>query len=290
MSQHERPIDRLVAALRSDPIDLAGDLQEVRSRFARLGSQGIVPGEAKEYCTEIAGLPVLDLPGRAEGVVVFLHAGGYIAGSATSSFALSRRLAEITGRRVVSVDYRLAPEHPFPAARDDVLAVHRALVEETSRVAFVAASAGGGIALHALMEIRDRGEPLPRAVSLLSPFTDLTQRGSSYEWNSSIDPSLTLAGLAAGARAYAAPHPADLRPSPTNLRGIPPIQIQAGSREILLSDALDLAAAAAGADVHTALEVWPEMVHVFPTFAGVLDEGIAALRRIGAFLDDWMPG
>lgn len=288
--QHERPIDRVVAALRSDPVDLAGDLEEVRTRFAQLGSHGVAPGEVDKYLADIGGVAVLDIPGSAEGVIVFVHAGGYIAGSATSSFALSRRLTQITGRRVVSVDYRLAPEHPFPAARDDVIDVYRSLLEEAPSVAFVGASAGGGIALHALMELRDRGEPLPRAVVFLSPFTDLTQRGASYEWNASIDPSLSMEGLAAGVDAYGAPHPNQLRPTPTNLHGFPPTHVVAGSREILLSDALDLATAAAGAHVHTSLEVWPEMVHVFPTFAGVLDEGIVALQRIGAFLDDWMPG
>lgn len=292
MADGERPIDRVVAALRADPVDLAGDLVHVRARFEQLGARDPMSDGAESHRTDLGGVSVLDLPGpQAAGAVIFVHAGGFLAGSAAGSFALALRLARALERRVISVDYRLAPEHPFPAARDDVVAVLRAVAAEVGaeRVALVGASAGGGIGLHALREARDRGEALPAAVSLLSPFTDLTLGGASYEWNSARDPSLTRTGLAAGVRAYAADDPLELRPSARNLRGLPPLQIQAGSREILLSDSLDLATEAARADVHVSLDVWPDMVHVFPTFAGVLEEGMGALRGIGSFLERWIP-
>ncbi|WP_341578391.1 alpha/beta fold hydrolase [Microbacterium schleiferi] len=292
MTQGERPIDRVVAALRADPVDLADDLARVRARFEQLGERDPLATGAESYRARIGGVSVLDIPvSPSEAPVVFVHSGGFIAGSAAGSFALARRLADTVGRRVVSVDYRLAPEFPFPAARDDVIAVldtlGRGIAPE--RIAVVGASAGAAIALHALRELRDQGRGLPGAVSLLSPFTDLTLSGSSFAWNHVRDPSLTRSGLAAGARAYGASDSEGLRPTMTNLRGFPPLQVQVGSREILLSDSLDLVREAARADIPVSLEIWAEMVHVFPTFAAVLDEGATALRRIGTFLERWIP-
>jgi acetyl esterase/lipase len=291
MSGADKPIDRVIAALRANPIDFAGDVAELRRSFEAVGRR---PDPATDVFseTEIGGVPVLELPGDpSRGTVLFAHSGGYVAGSAAGSFGLAAGLAQVTGRRVVSVDYRLAPEHPFPAGRDDALAVYRGLLaagHAPAGIAFAGASAGAGLVLHAMQHLRDAGEPLPAAAVLLSPFSDLTVSGSSYALNAERDPSLTREGLAAAARHYAATGLAAERPSAAGLRGLPPLQVHAGSIEILLSDAVDLAAEAAAADVHVELEVWPGMVHVFPTFAALLPEGGEALHRVAAFVERWM--
>lgn len=287
-----RPIDLVIARLRADPIDFAGDITEVRRRFQALTRP---PGDDEATVQEsvMDGVPVLDTGAGVESsVVVFAHAGGYVAGSAAASLPLTLDLARATGRRVVSVDYGLAPEHPFPVARDEIVAVYEHLREAGTpahSIAFVGASAGGGLVLQAARAIRDRGSPLPAALAVLSPFSDLTLTGESVETNAARDPSLTRRGLAAAAAHYAATK-SDLAPDVDSLRRLPPLYVQVGSLEILLSDAIQLAARAGMADVHAVLEVWPGMVHVFPTFAAVLPEGVEALRRIGTHLDKWMPG
>lgn len=293
MGQQEKPIDGIIAALRAAPLDFAGDLDVVRERFERLGMRDLPGGAARGVHGEVGGVPIIDHiaeSGARSGVVIFVHAGGYVAGSAASSAALATRTASAARRRVVSVDYRLAPEHPFPAARDDVLAVYRGLLSEyrPGEIALVGASAGAGIVLQALMALRDAGEAIPAAGVLFSPFADLTLGGASYVFNAPRDPSLTPDGLRAAAAAYAVATPTTLAPTPEALRGLPPLQVHAGSIEILLSDSLAIADAGAEADVHVELHVWPGMVHVFPTFAAHLIEGRDALRMAGAFVDRWV--
>ncbi|MFV0434003.1 MAG: alpha/beta hydrolase [Leucobacter sp.] len=292
MNEPGRPVDAVIAAMRENPLDFAGDIPELRERFEALG---VRPDAAIHPFAEssIDGVPVLELVGDEQrGTVLFVHAGGYVAGSAAGSFGLAAALARESGRRVLSVDYSLAPEHPYPVARDEIVRVYEQLLcdgIDPRALSFVGASAGGGLVLQALQHLRDTGRPLPGAAALLSPFLDLTLSGQSYGWNADRDPSLTARGLAAAAAHYA-PSSADrgaLRPTPDSLRDLPPTQVHVGSIEILLSDSTDFAAAAAAADVRVELEVWPGMVHVFPTFAALLPEGVEALRRVGAFLDRW---
>lgn len=287
MAQDLAPVDAVVAALRANPLDFAGDLAELRERFDALGRR---PEGVEILSVEVDGIRVIELPGDpARGPVVFAHAGGYVAGTAESTLGLTASLARATGRRVLSVDYSLAPEHPFPTARDEVVRVYRALLADgvdPASVSFVGASAGGGLVVQALQHLRDSGVPMPGAAAVISPFSDLTLSGESFEANAHRDPSLTRSGLAAAAAHYCA-DPDAMAPTVASLRGLPPLQVHAGSIEILLSDATRLAARAAAADVHTTLEIWPGMVHVFPTFAALIPEGEQALRAIGAHLDRW---
>lgn len=296
MPEHEAPVDAVIAALRANPLDFEGSIPELRSEFERLGAS---PDPDASIEDVIGGIPVRRFPARqtaadgrrnpGSGVVLFLHSGGYVAGTALGSSGLAMALAAATGREVISVDYRLAPEAPYPAARDDTLCAYSGLLEDKDpgEIALVGASAGGGVVIHALMEMRERGLPIPGAAAVISPFVDLTLSGDSYERNADRDPSLTRRGLEAAASHYAASGRA-VDPAAWSLQGFPPIQIHVGSIEILLSDSVNLAARLASDDVHVELEVWPGMVHVFPTFSAKLVEGTEALERIGVHLDRWL--
>jgi len=294
MTESEDPVDLVSAALRANPLDFAGDIPDLRTRFERLGARPDAGASREEALGDVPARRFLPRgiaadAARRAGAVLFFHAGGYVAGSALGSSGLASALAAATGRPVISVDYRLAPEHPFPAARVDALTAYAALLDahDPGEIALVGASAGGGIVVQALMAMRERGLRMPGAAALVSPFVDLTASGGSYRINAERDPSLTRRGLVAAASHYAASGP-PVDPASASLAGFPPTQIHVGSIEILLSDSIGLAARLAEDDVHVELEVWPRMVHVFPTFAERLVEGTEALRRIGAHLDRWL--
>lgn len=224
-----------------------------------------------------------------DAALLYLHGGGYVVGTPTTGAALAVNIAQQSGMKVFSPDYRLAPEHPFPAALDDAVAVYRGMLDaglSPERIGVAGDSAGGGLGLALVVALRDAGLPVPGALGLVSPWADLTGGGDSV---------LTLAGcdpvfpeppqLFAFAEAYAADTPlADPRISPLNgnLTGLPPMLIQAGSREILLSDATRLAHKAQNAGVDVTLEVWDGMWHVFNMFANV-PEAQRANAALGAF-------
>jgi acetyl esterase/lipase len=192
--------------------------------------------------------------------------------------------------RVISVDYRLAPENPYPAALEDAVAVYRAVLEQTpaSQIAVSGESAGGGLAAALLLRLREASLLLPTAWVLLSPWVDLTLTGQSMTSKASVDPSvLTPEGLRIRVPDYlggADPVTPFISPIFADLTGLPPMLIQAGSHEILLDDAVRLAATAAAHDVEVTLQITPEVPHVFQAFAAILDEGKTALASAGAFL------
>lgn len=292
MTQESKPIDVIVAGLRRDPIDFTGDVEQIRSRIAGLHADAVPPDDVDQAKSRISGVPVLDLPGTGRaGAVIFAHGGGYVAGSAAGSHDLVARIGRVTGRRVVSVDYRLAPEHPYPAARDDLVSVYRGLLAEgcaPKELAFVGSSAGAALTLEALTFLRDSGDQLPAAAVLLSPLSDHSLSGASYAFNAARDPSLTKEGVAACVNHYRNGAEAFEPPNPDSYRGLPPLQVHVGSIEILLSDSIAVATAAASADVRVDLQVWPHMVHAFPTFAGQLGEGVEALEILGRFVLRWL--
>ena len=223
--------------------------------------------------------------------VLYLHGGAYQLGSPHTHRALPQTLAKGLHCDVYSLDYRLAPEHPLPAALDDALAAWRPLTEEPQAVhaSLLGDSAGGGLALALAVAIRDQALPAPRALALLSPWVDLRCVLGSHWRLAAADPLMTRAALRDAALAYLGEWPADdSRASPLlgQLSGLPPVLIQVGEHEILLDDSLALKAALQSAGVSVKLEVWRQMVHAWQHFAPQLPEASRAVAVVQSFLTD----
>jgi epsilon-lactone hydrolase len=279
--------------LRSGPFDLGGDPKEQRVIFEEIQTAHPLADDVKTAPETLGGVPVIgvDLAGtRPEDVILYFHGGAYTLGSATGSVGLASNLARNAGTRVVSVDYRLAPEHPYPAALEDAVAAYRGLLDSgvpAAHIALAGESAGAGLTVATLVALKAAKLPQPASAAVFSPWADLTLSGASMKEKAAVDPSLTPEGLRRRVTGYVAGHdPADGLISPVfaDLTGLPPLLIQAGSHEILLDDATRLAARAAAADVTVTLEVTPAVPHVFQGFAGLLEEADAALASAGAFI------
>ena len=251
-----------------------------------------VEGDVAVAHVVLGGVPALRLepPGASGAVLLYLHGGGYVIGSARSGAGLATALARRARAVAYSLDYRLAPEHPFPAALEDGLAAYRALLDAgggAHRVVVAGDSAGGGLALAVLVSARDEGLPQPAAVAVMSPWVDLTLVGESLETKEADDAIFDAADIAEYASRYLGGHdPADPHVSPllADLSGLPPLLVQVGTNEVLLDDSTRLAARAAAGHLDVTLEVVARAPHVFQHFAGHLDEADRALDRAGRFL------
>ncbi|WP_404364012.1 alpha/beta hydrolase [Marinobacter sp.] len=222
-----------------------------------------------------------------KGVLLYFHGGGYILGSPETHRGLTGHLAQATGNTVIVPDYRLAPEHPWPAALDDALAAYQALLDDGHRAGDIAVagdSAGGGLTLALAMRLRDLELPLPACLTVFSPWTDLS---NSQLAEPDCEPVLTKAWIDKAARHYAGDTPFDeplLSPVYGDLKGLPPLLIQAGSQEILLNDAVRLAERAREHDVHTVFEIYNELWHVFQVHAGQLERATEAIRAAASHI------
>lgn len=297
MSQQQR--DALDQLLRDAPLDLGGDVAEQRVIFEEMMAAIPVPADVTTSARSLGGIAVVNVEvagADPEGVIFYLHGGAYAIGTAASSVGLASDLARRAGARLVTVDYRLAPEHPYPAAIDDAVAAYRGLLDSgvaASAIAIAGESAGAGLAAATLVALKHVGLPQPSGAVLMSPWVDLTLSGESISGKAGVDPALTPEGLRRRAVDYVAAgeQRAELvSPIFADLTGLPPLLIQAGSHEILLDDATRLAARAAAADVAVRLEVTPGVPHVFQAFAAMLDEGDTALTSAGEFLRDHLAG
>jgi len=239
-----------------------------------------------------AGETIVPKGAAASRALLYFHGGGFFFGSLQSHRHLVSRLAVAAGVTAVSVDYRLAPEHPFPAALEDAFAAYRWLLEQgfpPSGVVLAGDSAGGNLAAAAALKIRDEGLPTPGGIYLISAWLDLTLSGDSYEVKASQDPILARETMREVAQLYLGP--VDGRypyASPTygNLSGFPPLMIQVGADELLLSESLAFAQAAALHGVGVRLHVWPEMVHAWPLFHTALPQGARAIAEGGLWIAD----
>lgn len=280
-------------AIRSNRLGQADiDLATRRARMEEMWSGLPVPEDVQRLDLQMAGVPCrwLSCPGsRADRVVLYLHGGGYAMGSLDTHYELMARIARAARCRVLGVDYRLAPEHPFPAALEDSVAVYRALQRGArgARIAIAGDSAGGGLAVATLLRLRELGEPAPAAAVLFSPWTDLTGSSASYRSRATLDPMIEPGAVVDMARLYHGDHPADhplISPLFANLQGLPPLLIQVGDHEVLLDDAVELAARAEAAGVTAQVRVFPEAFHVFQAMPQ-LPEAAQALSDMAGFLD-----
>ena len=268
-------------------------LEQRRAAFAPAGRLHPVPEDVLVQEVSAGGVPAhwLTAPGTGtDRVLLFLHGGGYELGSLRSDGELAARLGRASGMRVLFPEYRLAPEHPFPAAIDDVLTAWHWLrtSQELSAPSLAVAgdSAGGGLAVALLVALRDAGQAVPAAAALMSPTVDLTSSGASMTERAEQDPFSTpalLRQLAAGYLAGADPRTPLASPLFASLAGLPPLLIQAGTADLLLSDSQRLAAAAAHAGVDVTLQIGEGLPHVYPIMLGT-PEAAQATEQTGTFL------
>lgn len=223
------------------------------------------------------------------GALLYLHGGAYCLGSVASYRAFVAHLAQVTRLRALAIDYRLAPEHPFPAALEDAVAAYRWLLAQgyaPGRLVLAGDSAGGGLTVVTLLALREAGLPLPAGAVAFSPWFDLTLSGESVRTRAAQDPMLDAGGLQRCARAYAGDVPLThplLSPLFADLRELPPLLLQVGTAEILLDDTLRMGEAARAAGVAVTVQVWDELFHVFQVLT-FLPESREALLRVAAFV------
>jgi acetyl esterase/lipase len=289
--------DMVDQILRDAPFDLGGDVAVQRPLLEQMLTSQPLPADVRVTPGDLGGIAVvfIDIADvEPRGTIFHIHGGGFALGSAAGSVGLASSLARKTGMRAVSVDYRLAPEHPYPAGLQDVTAAYRALLEQAGSAAHVVVSgesAGGNLAVELLVAGKADGLTMPAAALLLSPMTDLTATGSSYAGKADVDPAISAQAIRARTADYLAGTDTDrsdplVSPIFADLSGLPPLLIQAGSHEVLLDDATRLAVKAATDDVAVILDITPGVPHVFQAFAALLDEGDIALNRAARFIKD----
>src|SRR6266566_28765 len=291
--------ETLDAILRQSAFPAGSDVGEQRRLLAELTSAQPLPAGVTVTAAALGGVPAAEI--TVDGVeprhvVLYFHGGVYVLGDAFQAADLASQVGRRTRARVISVDYRLAPEHPYPAAVDDALAAYEALLQDgtaPSEILFAGESAGGGLGVATLVNARDHGLPLPAAAFVMSPYADLTLAGATMQTKREVDVLMSRENLQSRVTDYTSGQDAALgliSPIFADLSGLPPLIIQAGTHEVLLDDAVRLARQAATADVEVTLDITPRVPHVFQTFYPILDEAAAALDRAGQFLSAHLAG
>ena len=284
--------EAVVAALADADIAEAPSLEEQRANYEAMLGAVELPADVdvQELTIEHANADWVSTPGCAQDrAILYFHGGGYVIGSNVAYREFAGRLSRATGARVLVLNYRLAPEHPFPAAVDDATMAYRWLLNEgyaASKLTIAGDSAGGGLTLAALVSLRDGGTELPGCGVCLSPWADLQGTGASSQPGAVSDPLVTVDGLVGMSGSYA---PNDLTnplasPLHADYTGLPPLLLQVGTREILLDDTTRVAekAQAAGVDVTTFMG--EGLIHVWPVLVPTAPESVAALEQIGEFI------
>ncbi|HEX8967203.1 MAG TPA: alpha/beta hydrolase [Chloroflexota bacterium] len=291
--------ENLDAILRQGTFPASADVNEQRRQLKAFLSAQPLPAEVTVTAATLGGVPSAEI--TVDGieprhVVLYFHGGVYVLGDAFLAADLASQVGRRTRARVFSVDYRLAPEHPFPAAVDDALAAYEALLHDgvdPSDIVLAGESAGGGLAIATLVNARDHGQPLPAVAFVMSPYADLTLAGATMQAKREADPLLSPEALQARVPDYTSGQDAALgliSPIFADLSGLPPLIIQAGSHEVLLDDAIRLARQAAIADVEVTLDITPGVPHVFQAYHAMLDEAGAALDRAGQRMSAYLAG
>ena len=274
--------------------DDVSKLPALRAEYVRTLARNLPPDGVGISEVSMGGLPaVLVVPDGIETqrVLIYMHGGGYMAGGPGAYHSIGGHFAKLLRAKVYMPAYRLAPEHPFPIPIDDNLAAYRWLLDqghEADSIALSGDSAGGAMVISVMVKARDGGLPLPAAGVALSPWANLEHTGSSMSSREGIDPQCNRVGLDLVAKNFlgnSAANDPDASPVFADVRGLPPILVQIGESEVLLSDAIRLATHLAENRVRTSLEVWPGMFHHWHLFAADLPEARQALRNAADFLD-----
>jgi acetyl esterase/lipase len=283
----------VVDMLRANPPLAGGDILEMRAGMEATAGIAPLPEDVRFEPVDAGGVAAewTSAPGASdERVVLYFHGGGYVMGSITTHRGVVAGISRASGARVLSVDYRLAPENPYPAAVEDGVASYRFLLSQgiaPESIAIAGDSAGGGLTVATLIALREAGEKLPAAGVCISPWADLSQSGETMVTKAEQDPMVSRDLLQQMADAYL--DGADARaqtasPCFADLAGLPPLLVQVGSAEVLLDDSLSLADRAKSSGVDITLEEWEQMIHVWHAFAQLLPEGQQAIERIGEYL------
>ena len=286
-------LDTIIQLLRTEPLAGAGNIEQMRSNMEAAAALVALPADVTVSQVDAGGVPAEWIGiGTSEphGVILYLHGGGYCLCSVNTHRDHVARLARATGTRALLIDYRLAPEHPFPAAVDDALSAYRWLASQGVSPASIVIggdSAGGGLTAATLLALRGAGDPPPAGAFCISPWMDLALEGESITSKADADPMVTRDLLAMMAEAYAGAR--DLRepllsPVFADLAGLPPMLVQVGTAEVLLDDSTRFAERAKAAGVGVTLEVWDEMIHVWHVYAEMLPEAQRAIDRIGEWV------
>jgi acetyl esterase/lipase len=285
-------IDAIRTLLSSKPRPVGWS--ERRQRIEEVGSVWPAADDVTLETTDCDGVPGewSLVPGSDPSrVLMYFHGGGYCSGSILSHRRLVTEAGRAAGMRTLAIGYRLAPEHPYPAAHQDAMTAWRFLRRQgiaANRIVVGGDSAGGNLTITLINRLRAAGEDQPACAWLLSPWTDLTMSGATLDTKDAVDPIIHKGYLGELADAYA-PAPIDredplISPLFSDLHGFPPTLIQVGSAETLLADATRFAAAAGAADVDVTLEIWPHMIHAWPLWNAKLEDGRRALARLGEFI------
>ncbi len=286
-------LDEIIEMLRSRPRPDRLDIPQARAGFETIAEMFLVAADIKREPASANGVPGewITAPNSTDAVtILYLHGGGYTIGSLNTHADMVSRICRASGARAFSLDYRLAPEHPFPAAVEDATRAYRWLLGQGIRpesIVISGDSAGGGLTAATLLELKKSGDPLPGAAVLLSPWTDLDATGDSMKTRAEadamirVDPLKTMAHIYAGKAELTDPL---VSPLYGDYSGLPPILIQVGDAEVLLDDSTRYAERAKAAGVDVTLEVFDEMIHVFQIFAATLPEAQQAIDKIGAWV------
>ena len=293
ISKEMEEVIKLLKSLQSNNSAVLS-IEQLRKNADQAGEMIKIPNDVKYEYIEVGGLPVawVTTPeSNTNRVILYLHGGAYILGSITSSRALTLAFLRMSNARILTVDYRLAPEHPFPAGLEDSISVYKWLIEsekiKPENIIIAGASAGGGLTVATLIKLRDEGVPLPSAGIAISPWADLTCSSESFTQKAELDPWLTPEGLKNCAKFYGRDN--DLR-NPyistvfADFKGLPSLYIQVGTSEILLDDSIHLAEQAKAAGVDVKLDIWENLIHVFAAFE--TPETQQARERIEKFIKE----
>lgn len=292
MAEHSAAYRRLVKGLFRNKYPDEDAPEPYRRALEATARLFTIPENLELRADTIAGVPaewIEPANARPDALLLYLHGGGYYMGGIESYRHYVTRFAQITALRTVHIDYRLAPEHPFPAAIEDATAVFNALAKNTlpaDRIVIAGDSAGGGLTLTTLLALRDAGAALPKAAAAIAPWTDLTFSGASTETHRERDPVLGRMQTRSHPAWYAGETPRDhplVSPLFADLAGLPPLLIHVGTEDILLDDATRFADRAKAHGTAADLEIWDGMIHVWHYYAEWIPEGRDAIRRIGEF-------